>query len=58
MAANKTLFTPAESSTLIMSAYTLQSDKDVENFLAKVERVLLDKMYESNEIERLLKLRE
>lgn len=54
--AAKTLFTPGESTTLLMAAYNLQSDKDAENFLAKVERILLDKMYDSAENERLLGL--
>ena len=51
-----TLFTPAEQSALLLSAYGLQSDKDAERFLSKVERVLLAKMYAKSETERALGL--
>jgi hypothetical protein len=52
----KSLFTPAESSTLILAAYAVQQDSDIENYLTKIERILLDKMFESSETTRLLGL--
>jgi hypothetical protein len=52
----KSLFTPTESSTLILAAYAVQQDSDIENYLTKIERILLDKMFESSETTRLLGL--
>jgi hypothetical protein len=53
----KTLFSASEQSDLLLAAYKVTSDGDAEGFLAKAERIFLDKLYESSEIERLLKLR-
>lgn len=50
------LLTPSEKSDLILAAYSLQTDKQVEKFLTKVERVLLDKLFETSETERALGL--
>lgn len=52
----KNLFTPSEQSSLLMSAYGLQSDKDADKFLTKLERILLDKMFANSETERALNL--
>jgi hypothetical protein len=50
------LLTPKESSDLINAAFLLKEDSDCERFLAKVERILLDKMFQDSEKERLLGL--
>jgi hypothetical protein len=50
------LLTPAEQSSLLVMAYELQTDRSAEKFLAKIERVLLDKMFQSSETERALGL--
>lgn len=50
------LLTAAEQSSLVMMAYELQSDRSIEKYLAKVERILLDKMFANSEQERALGL--
>lgn len=50
----KSLFSAAESASLIMAAYSLQSDKDAERFLTKLEAVLVAKLFQDSETARLL----
>lgn len=52
----KSILTPAESSALILAAYKVQDDQNIEAFLAKVERIVLNRMFEQNETERRLGL--
>jgi hypothetical protein len=53
----KTLFTAAESSTLVLAALAVAQDGDTEKYLGKVERIVLDKLYDVAETDRLCKLR-
>jgi hypothetical protein len=53
----KSLLTPKESSDLVLAAYNLQSDSNVESYLAKIEKILVDKLFESSETDRLLNLK-
>lgn len=53
---SQSLLNPKEQSDLILSAYELQTEQSCEKFLAKVEHILLQKLFESSESERLLGL--
>jgi hypothetical protein len=50
------LLTPSESTTLLTLAYELQTDRQAQRYLDRVEKILLDKLFASNETERLLGL--
>lgn len=52
----KNLFNQKEQAALLMAAYEVQGDSNADKFLAKVERVLLDKMFEQSETDRLIAL--
>jgi hypothetical protein len=52
----KSLFSASEQSDIILLAYKLQTDKEIEHFLGKLERIFLNKLCESSETERLLGL--
>jgi hypothetical protein len=52
----KSLLTPAQQSALVLAAYSLQSDADAEAFLIRVEKIVVEKLFESAETERLLGL--
>jgi hypothetical protein len=52
----RNLFTPSEQSTLVLAAMEVQSDKSIDKFLAKLERIFVGKLAASSEAERLLGL--
>lgn len=53
---SSSLLTPSESTTLLTMAYELQTDRQAERFLSRVEKILLDKLFATSETERLLGL--
>lgn len=52
----KSLLTPSEQSSLVLAAYSLQTDSDAQKYLEKIEKIFVEKLFESSETERLLKL--
>jgi len=52
----KDLFTPTEQGVLVLAAYRVQSDKDIPLYLAKLEKIFLNKLRDKFETEQALKL--
>lgn len=53
----KSILTPKEQSDIVLAAYSMQNTGNVDAFLTKVEKLIIDKIFDSAETERLLKLR-
>ena len=53
---NKRLFTSAEMSTIILAAYDMAKTSDDEVFEDKLEKIVLNKIYEFSEQARLAAL--
>lgn len=52
----KAVFTPVEQSVLVLAAYKVQSDKNIELYLGKLEKIFLNKLREASETFRLMNL--
>lgn len=52
----KAVFTPAEQSILVLAAFKCQSDKNIELYIGKLEKIFLNKLREESELIRSLNL--
>lgn len=53
----KSILTPKEQSDIVLAAYSMQSTSNVDAFLEKIEKLIIDKIFDSAETERLINLR-
>jgi hypothetical protein len=51
------ILTPSEQTTLLLLADELKNTRDAEKYLQAVNRVVLNKLAEKSETERLLRIR-